>query len=69
MTASVEAKALLRTSTESCSQECPHADRPQRVGVTSLLDYLKGRLDVDQVTAVLSEERVWRDGTWMESDL
>ncbi|XP_078611889.1 uncharacterized protein LOC144882157 isoform X2 [Branchiostoma floridae x Branchiostoma japonicum] len=69
MTASVEAKALLRTSTESCSQECPHADRPQRVGVTSLLDYLKGRLDVDQVTAVHSEEKVWRDGTWMESDL
>ncbi|XP_078610876.1 uncharacterized protein LOC144881585 [Branchiostoma floridae x Branchiostoma japonicum] len=69
MTASVEAKALLRTSTESCSQECPHADRPQRVGVTSLLDYLKGRLDVDQVTAVLSEEKVWRDGTWIESDL
>ncbi|XP_078611887.1 uncharacterized protein LOC144882156 isoform X2 [Branchiostoma floridae x Branchiostoma japonicum] len=69
MKASVEAKALLRTSTESCSQECPHADRPQRVGVTSLLDYLKGRVDVDQVTAIHSEEKVWRDGTWMESDL
>ncbi|XP_035694471.1 protein bark beetle-like [Branchiostoma floridae] len=69
MTASVEAKALMRTSTESCSQECPHADRPQRVGVTSLLDYLKGRLDVDQVIAVHSEEKVWRDGTWIESDV
>ncbi|CAH1233820.1 TNC [Branchiostoma lanceolatum] len=69
MTASVEAKALLRTSTETCKQECPHADRPQRVGVTSLLEYLKGRLDVDLVTVVHSQEKVWRDGTWMEADL
>ncbi|CAH1273220.1 TNC [Branchiostoma lanceolatum] len=69
MTASVEAKALLRTSTETCSQECPHADRPQRVGVTSQLEHLKGRLDVDLTTVVHSQEKVWRDGTWMDSDL
>ncbi|XP_019640296.1 PREDICTED: uncharacterized protein LOC109482072 [Branchiostoma belcheri] len=69
MTASVEAKALLRTSTETCSQACPHADRPQRVGVTSQLDYLKGRFEVDLFTVVHSEEKEWRDGTWMDSDL
>ncbi|XP_035690047.1 uncharacterized protein LOC118425346 [Branchiostoma floridae] len=68
ITTSLQSQALLRVSAQSCSAECPYSDRPQYVGVTSSLDYLKGAFNVVVGNNEYYEEQQWRREEWMESD-
>ncbi|XP_019646646.1 PREDICTED: uncharacterized protein LOC109487118 [Branchiostoma belcheri] len=68
ITTSIQSQALLRVSAQSCSTECPYSDRPQNVGVTSSLDYLKGTFNVVVGNNDYYEEQQWRRQEWMDSD-
>ncbi|KAI8487041.1 hypothetical protein Bbelb_353010, partial [Branchiostoma belcheri] len=68
ITTSIQSQALLRVSAQSCSTECPYSDRPQYVGVTSSMDYLKGALKVTVGNDEYYQEQLWRREEWMESD-
>ncbi|CAH1231914.1 TNXB [Branchiostoma lanceolatum] len=68
ITTSIESQALLRVSAQSCSAECPYSNRPQYVGVTSSLDYLKGAYNVIAGNKDYYQEQAWTREEWMDSD-
>ncbi|XP_078598874.1 uncharacterized protein LOC144874520 [Branchiostoma floridae x Branchiostoma japonicum] len=68
ITTSIQSQALLRVSAQSCSTECPYSDRPQHVGVTSSLDYLKGAFNVIAGNNDYYQDQLWRREEWMDSD-
>ncbi|XP_019614633.1 PREDICTED: uncharacterized protein LOC109462522 [Branchiostoma belcheri] len=68
ITTSIQSQALLRVSAQSCSTECPYSDRPQYVGVTSSLDYLKGAFNVIVGNDDYYEDQLWRREEWMDFD-
>ncbi|KAI8506513.1 hypothetical protein Bbelb_159400, partial [Branchiostoma belcheri] len=67
-TTSIQSQAVLRVAAQSCSTDCPYSDRPQYVGVTSALDYLRGAFNVIVGNKEYYQEHEWRREEWMDSD-